>query len=205
MACSEAYIAGAVGQHGVQHRLGGRHARGVAGIHAAVEKLALGDEIHDRAGVAESGDRVSAAQRLGDHRDVGSDEVVFRGPAGRHAEPGDHLVEDQQHVVAQRGLADALQESGLRGNQPRVAHDRLHDHRGNLAGVALQAGFQRVEVVPGKQENIRRRAVHALRPRQHGAIAVPRQLVQRGVITMEHRVAPAVVVPLEQHDLAAAR
>ena len=109
--------------------------------------------------------------------------------------------------MLQRGLADAAEIARLGWDQPGVAHDRFHQHGGHLAAMALQAFLQSVEIVPRQQQNVVWRAVHAPRARQHGtvAIAVLREVFQRRVVAMEDRIAPAVVMSLEEDDAFAAR
>ena len=98
-----------VGQHGVEHCLGGRHDDGIAREHAAVEQRAANDQVHDLGRRAKAADRIAAAQRLRNDRDVGRDEVVLLSAAGGDAHAGDDFIEDQQALMVERQFADGLQ------------------------------------------------------------------------------------------------
>ena len=52
--------------------------------------------------------------------------------ARRRAKSRDHLVEDEQRVLAIAQRAQALEEPGLRRHDAHVAGDRLDEDRGNL-------------------------------------------------------------------------
>ena len=69
-------------------------------------------------------------------REVGRDAVALLGAAGRPAEAGDDLVEDEERPVALRHLAEAGQEPRPeREPRPRAAA-RLEDDRGDVAPLA---------------------------------------------------------------------
>ena len=54
----------------------------------------------------------------------------------RAAEPGGDLVEDQQHLVSQRDLAQHVQVAGVVETHPAgTLHDRFNDHCGQLVSV----------------------------------------------------------------------
>ena len=54
------------------------------------------------------------------------------GAAGAEAEPGDHLVEDQQRADAVALGAQPVEEAGRRGDDAHVGGDRLDDDGGDL-------------------------------------------------------------------------
>ena len=108
-----------------QGRGGGGRADRVAaqcgrGPHVArvVAHAVLAGQVHDVRPASEEPDGVPAAQRLAVGDEVGRDAVVLLGPAVREAEPGDDLIEDEQHAVAGAGFAEPLEESGLRRDAP---------------------------------------------------------------------------------------
>ena len=49
-------------------------------------------------------------------------------PGQAEAEAGDHLVDHEHRAVASAQLADTLEVTGRRRDQPGVAHHRLHEH-----------------------------------------------------------------------------
>ncbi len=64
------------------------------------------------------------------------------------AKAGDHLVEDQQDIVAGADLAQALQVTHRRRHHAAGADDGLHHHRANILGAALgDEFFQGIELV----------------------------------------------------------
>ena len=65
---------------------------------------------------------------------------------------------EQGAVLAGR-LPHAVQVAGPRGNDARVAHDRLHDHAGHLLPLVGEERLERVEVVPAADEDVLDRPV----------------------------------------------
>ena len=133
----------------------------------------------------------------------GVDEIVLLGAAGAHAHAGDHLVEHQQDVLVERHLADGLQIAFARQLHAGVPHDWLHDHGGHFMAVLLQAALERVEVVPLDDDHVENAVAHTGGAGNGGAKTLGRQIGQRGVIAIEDGLAPAVIMPLEHHELAA--
>jgi hypothetical protein len=81
-----------------------------------------------------AGQREAAAHPLAHRHDVGHDAFVVGAPhrAGA-AEPGDHLVGEEQRSVIPGHRLDRAQETVRRDDVARGALDRLHDDRGDLA------------------------------------------------------------------------
>ncbi len=77
--------------------------------------------------------RKPAGEDLRHRREVGPDAELFLSAAGRHAEAGDDLVEDQQHVRAPGLLAKRGDEGRRRRHRAEVTTGRLDDHRGHVA------------------------------------------------------------------------
>ena len=99
-------------------------------------------------------------------RDAG---VVARPHRAAAAVAGEHLVGDEQHVVAVAELARALQERGIRGAHARGALDHgLEHHGGDLAAVSLE------RVGEGLRRRLRSRR------RETGCAAAPGARRRRG-------------------------
>ena len=73
---------------------------------------------------------------------------MLLGPAGRHPEAGDDLVEDQQAIVRIGQGTDLFEIAGDRRRRTR----RLEHDAGDLAGVRRQRVFQRFDVAVGKRD-----------------------------------------------------
>jgi hypothetical protein len=83
------------------------------------------------------------------------------------AEPGEHLVADQQGALAAAELGDERGEPGCRGDNAHVRRRRLGDHGGDAAGVRGEDLLQRGTVVVRDDERLRRDGLrHAGRARQ---------------------------------------
>src|SRR5512144_1770899 len=80
-----------------------------------------------------AGEREAASHPLAHRHDVGHDALVVGAPhrAGA-AEPGDHLVGEEQRPVIAGHRLDRAQEAVGRDDVARGALDRLHDDRGDL-------------------------------------------------------------------------
>lgn len=60
------------------------------------------------------------------------------------AEAGGDLIEDQQHLVTAADVPQVVQIARVvKTHTARTLHDRLHDHRGQLAGVLRQLRLER--------------------------------------------------------------
>ena len=124
----------------VGHRHGGGHR--VAGEGEAVgERLVA---LHERRGDPVGGDHpahrhIGGGERLGDGHDVGLVAVALAAePVAEPAPGADHLVGDQQHVVAVADLAHALEVAVLRRDAAAGVLERLEDHRGDGVGVLVE-------------------------------------------------------------------
>ena len=73
----------------------------------------------------------------------GVDAEALARAAGRDAEAGHHLVEDQQRAVLVGERAQRREEAGIGRDEARVADDRLDDDRGDAAGVLAQQRLDR--------------------------------------------------------------
>ena len=158
--------------------------------------------LHDVAPAAQGGDRDSGAERLGEHGQVGRDAEHPLGAARRDAEPGQHLVEDQERAGVRGQLAHPLEVAGRGHDRAAVAQDRLGDHRGDLGAVLGEDALERGRVVPcADDQGARDRRRHAVRPwRRRGRIGRA-PLGRPGMARPVDRVRPAVVVALEAEDL----
>ena len=105
----------------------------VPGQGSGVEHRAeRGQRLHHIAPATDGADRQSAADHLAERREVRSDVVASLGATGLEAEPGDHLVEDQQRADPITLGAQAVEEAGLRRDHAHVGRNRLDDHRRHL-------------------------------------------------------------------------
>ena len=128
-----------------------RTAHGVGVVSAAVHDGRGTKQLHHLAATGETTDGEAVPHRLCENRQVGRHAEARLGAAERDAKTGDHLVEDQQYVVLRAELAHAGEIAGRRGDHGGVAHDRLHDDRGDF-WIALQPCAQEVEIVPGQDD-----------------------------------------------------
>ena len=99
------------------------------------------DRVAHRAARERGGEAHRAArERLAHAEQVGSHvRVLAREHAPRAPEAGRDLVRDQQHVALVAELAHAPQIVGrVEPHAARALHDRLEDHRGQLAAVVAQ-------------------------------------------------------------------
>ena len=86
-------------------------------------------ERHRLGGAPEGAHGKTTADHLPEAPEVGDDPGVLGGSAGRDAEPGDDLVEDEQGPRSGAGVAKSLEEPGPGPDQPHVGGHRLDDHR----------------------------------------------------------------------------
>ena len=81
---------------------------------------------------------VGGGERLGDGDDVGLVVVALAAePVAEPAPGADHLVGDQQYVVAVADLAHPLEVAVLRRDAAAGVLERLEDHRGDRVGVLV--------------------------------------------------------------------
>ena len=69
-------------------------------------------------------------------------------------ETGDDLVADEQRALGAAEIAHAREIAVARQDRPAIHHHRLHDHGGDLAGMTLEGGRERVEIVPARDHDI---------------------------------------------------
>ena len=169
----------------------GRRGERVAGQRAGVEHRAERRErLHHLAPAADGADRQAAADHLAERREVGRHVVLGLGAAGVEAEPGDHLVEDQQRADPVALGAQAVEEPGLRGDDAHVGGDRLDDDGGDRLvelGHPVVRHDERLGDRPG------RHAGRSGQPERGDAAAAGG----------EQRVGGAVEVAVERHDAVA--
>ena len=130
-------------------------AQRVLGVEAAHQLLLAAHHAHGHA----------SAERLAVHHHVGVDAVVLLRAAGRHAEPGVHLVEHEGHVALRAKRAQRLEPNRVvvhrfvrRGFADRGGHQhqvvrrrrvgvetlqRVDDDAGDLASARLDGGERR--------------------------------------------------------------
>ncbi len=195
-------------EHLEQVGLGGGHAQRVPVVGADLVDGAVLDGGHRLLGAADRADRRAAAQRLGERDQVRRDAEALGRAAGRDAQAGLDLVEDQDDPVATRDVADGLEVAGLREHDAEVHHRRLHDHAGGLAALLrqpLDATLHRARVI----ERDRDREVHdglrdARSVGQAREVLVVADLVVLDADRDHHAVVVAVVGAEDLHDRLAA-
>ena len=188
-----------------EHGPGGGHGQRVA-VEGPDHVVVPGGHVpHDLLGAADGRHGHAAADGLGQADDVRGD-PGHRGHAARPGgEPGLHLVERQQRAAGVQQVLQAGQVAGLGQDDPRVHHDRLEDHPGDLARVLVQQPGDAVEVVEADDQG-----EIGDRPRDPGAgrdLVRPARgadLVDLGVDRDLDRVVMAVVAALDLDDQVAA-
>ena len=117
-----------------------RHDDRMPRVRADVRQRRVGERRRDLArddGRPERG--VAARDALRDGQDVGRDApVVEPEHAARAAEPGDHLVDDQQRAVARADVAQRREVAVMRHLDRLPERDRLGDHGGDGVGPLAQ-------------------------------------------------------------------
>ena len=94
--------------------------------------------LHDVAATADGAQRHTATYDLAQRRQIGLDAVQPLRTLRAHAEPGHHLVEDQQHAVSRAQVPQPRQEPRRGPHQIHVAGDRLDDHRGDVLALLIE-------------------------------------------------------------------
>ena len=112
-------------------------------VHPAFARRHAVDDVAHRVGDADAAEwDVAAGDALGELHDVRLDAVVLQPePAAGAAEAGDHIVGDEQHVVARADLTDAREVVRGRDDDAAGPLDRLGDERGDGIG-RLRAGWR---------------------------------------------------------------
>ncbi len=142
-----------VGQH-PQHRQRRGRADRVTAECAAVQ--AGGEQVRGSTDGQTGSDRQTAAEALGQRHHIGGDAVVLVGEerAGA-ADPGLHLVEDQQRAVPGGEFAGRDQVTGRRDDDTALPHDRLQEHRSGVivdgCGQGLGVAVRNVRDVAGQR------------------------------------------------------
>ena len=111
------------------------------------------DELHDLAAPTVRPHREAASDHLAERRQVGRDAVERLRSARMHAEPGHHLVEDEQGAVLVGDLAQPLEKTRLGKDEAHVPGDRLDDHRRDVV-VPGEERLDRLEVVVRRGERV---------------------------------------------------
>ncbi len=154
--------------------------------------------------------------RKGAHRKAAADDLAERGHVRRHAQCAlgtvvtdterDDLVEDQHDAVRARHVAEGLQELGPSGDEADAVGDRIHQHRRQVRGLALDARDGVLRVIERQHDDVlehrRRRPLRVRgtgRRRQTPPVLRGRSEAHLGVVVR------AVVRALELRDLRAAR
>ena len=101
------------------------------------------DDLADRVGNANPAERhVAARDAFGELHDVRLDAVVLQAePSTRAAEPGDHLVGNQQHVVSRADLTDAREVVRRRDDDTSRPLHRFGDERRHRFRTRVEDGF----------------------------------------------------------------
>jgi len=176
----------------------GSHRHRVPGERARLEHLAGGGERLDHLGAAaDRADGEPAADDLPEGGDVGDDaEFPLCTPEPPDPEAGDHLVEDEQRPGCVTQLPEPPVVAVDRGDDPRVAEDRLDEHRRDVVAVLLEDALGGGGVVERDREGVfRERRRHAGR-RRAGVVRVAFH---------QRRFLCAVVAALHDDDLVPAR
>ena len=87
--------------------------------------------LHDVGAAAVRADRQAAADDLAEAGQIGPDAEERLRAAGRRAEAGDHLVEDQQDAVRVQRSRRPVEEAVGGRHDAHVAGDRLDDDGGD--------------------------------------------------------------------------
>ena len=149
-----------------------RNRQGVAGQGARlVHGTQRGNLLHDLPSAAVGAHGEAPTDDLAKARQVRRDAVALLGAAIGHPEAGDHLIEDEQGVVAAGELPKPRQEPVLGRNDAHVASHRLDDHAGNLSWVRVEQGLHGGQVVVVGQQRlggVRRRHAGAVRHAEGG-------------------------------------
>ena len=115
-----------------------------------------------------------------------------------NAEPRNDLIEDQHNPLRAAQIPHTLQVPGIRKDHAGVAHDRLHEHRGNLPWMCRHQPFQGGQVIPPRHQYLRNRRGRLARALQERN----RLLVVGGWMrTDEQFVKPSMIMPGEPNDL----
>jgi hypothetical protein len=170
-------------------------AQGAGLIHGAERREA----VHDVAPPAERTDGQAAADDFAERREVGPDAEALLRAAGREAEAGHHLVEDQHRLLLCRDLPEQFQVARSWQIQARVARHRLDDDRRDFAPVRGEARFQCLHVVVGQHERVLGEV------RRHARAVGVAEGQRAGAGLHQQAVRVAVVAAVELDELVALR
>ncbi len=179
---------GQTGSHG--HRVAGQGP-------GLVHRPGGGQGIHHLRTAAKGSQGQAAAEDLAQGGQVGPDAEQFLGPAPGQAEPGDHLVKDQQGTVAVAQLPQTGEKAGARGDHSHIPGHRFHDHRGQPVAVLVRHLLHRLQVVERNLERGSHRSRYhprAVRTAQGGGpgSGLHQKAVRMPVVTaveLDHRLA----------------
>ena len=157
-----------------------------------------GDHIHHIPAAAVGAHGHTRADDLAEGGEVRADAEEALGAVDAQPEAGDHLVKNQQGAVFVAQLPQPGEKALLRRNHAHIGGHRLHQHRGDLAGVGLKQGFDAFQVVVNGGEGVGGAAGG------HTCAAGHAGGHHAGAGFHQQTVAVAVIAAIELYDLAAA-
>jgi hypothetical protein len=125
------------------------HRQRVAVERAELRNAVLIDQGHHVGSPADGAARRASADRFRERDQVRGDAKPLRRSAWRDGAARLHLVEDQQRAVLVDDLLRLREVAVVRHDDAQVHHHGLDDQRRDLVRVALEYGFELVEVVEG--------------------------------------------------------
>ena len=169
--------------------------------HALVQQ-----RVHDIAPAGDHGERKAGGDRLGVDREVGRHARTAPARRAGDAKAGDDLVADEERPLGAAEIAHAGKVAVVGHDGAAIHHHRLHDDGGDLAGMAVEGGLERGEIVPAGDHDVIEHAFgHARRTRDRDRQFGRSRLVQRRPRADIGLVAPAVIMALELQDLGRGR
>lgn len=139
------------------------HGEGIAAERAGlVHRAERRQHIHDLCPATECAHGQAAADDFPQAGEVGLDVFQLLHAALGQAEASHHFVENEQRVIGRAHVADMLQVTGARGNEPDVADVRLDDHTGNFTRILGKGRGEGRWLVEGEHDGLlRKRLRHA--------------------------------------------
>jgi hypothetical protein len=164
-----------------------------------IDRTGGSDEIHEVRAPPVRADGKAAANDLAETRQVGAHIEQLLRPACGRAEARDHLIEDEQRILAIADAAKALEKAVTRRHEPHVACDWLDEDGRNLSVVGLEESLDRIEVVESCEQRIVRN--------RNGHTGTGRNAERRRARPCldEERIRVSVIAPFELDDAAALR
>ena len=158
-----------------------------------VHRARRGQHVEDVFSAAEGADGEPAADDLSEAPQIRRHAERRRCAAGGQAEPGDHLVEDEQRAHGVAGGTQALEKAGGRRHHTHVGGDRFHDHARHRV---VELGDDVVGDDDGVGHGRRRYPRRARKPEGGDAAATPGQegvgMAVVAAVELHHPVAPRV-------------